>query len=1023
MNLPRVRASFAATLAATLAAALAAPCVHAQESEPPSPEGPGSTGRGMQIETIPDHPPPGPLPRVRWYTLDTPHFHVHFYGEERAMAEHAAIIAERAFKLNTRYLNWRPSGRINLTIEDQTDFADGYASSVPYNYVFGFAAPPGALDELNDFDDFIKLLITHEMTHVVHLDTILGFARFYNFIFGKLYSPNLSQPNWWVEGLAVLMESRQTTGGRIRSTLFDMELRVPFLENRLLGLDNVSNQPLVFPQGTAAYLYGSSILKYVEDRYGPAALQEISHRYGGALIPGAINRVTSEAIGKGYTGFFADGIWDGWKRSQSHKYALEVDDARRRGITIERRITYDAPGPRGDGFTPSFARDGTILYHRANTNQAPAFVRLDPQTGQGKVLAEVYGAGHGVLTPDGRTLVYSRQSLLPLRWRIAGASNLSWNDLFALDLATGEERELTRARRAEEPMVSPDGKQIACTVGGPGTRELALVPITGGVPLVLGAGLPGLAYTPTWSPDGRHIAYSRWEPGGYRDIHIYDLDKGVDRELMHDRAMDMDPEFTPDGRFLLFTSDRTGIHNIYAYELETNRLAQVTNVLAGAFQPTVSPDGKTLVYMGFTSAGFDLFTTPLDPWSWLPAQPFANTRPDAPSDPASVVDSPDAYPGEPPVNPFPQQIAAYEPWKYLYPHNWQLKFLTDPFGIGDSAEFQFAISDPVAKHTLSFDAIVPANFDASLRLDYSYTVLWPAFGASLSRTSLIANDLIIDGTRVGYVQRSVGASVYTSLPVLRTPASSGDMTFGYAYFNYGPANHFPVADPTRGIIQPPAIGPDNSLFMSWSYSNAHAWPYSISLQEGRVLSLNLGIADPSLGGRYHGTVLNWAWREYMTPPWARLHALGVLYSGGISIGDRHGLFGLGGYVEQDLLRSLFLNQRQCCTYLRGYSPNVMVGDQYHLLSAEYRAPLLWFERGYSTFPLYLRRLNGAVFGDAGEAFFGSFKPGNIRYGVGAEVRLSAVLVYYIETELQIGFARGLSTGGSNHYYIVSTFPF
>ena len=157
---------------------------------------------------------------------------------------------------------------------------------MPQNFIFGFGAPPGSLDELNDFDDYLKLLITHEFTHVVHLDTILGFARLYNFLLGKLYAPNLSQPNWFVEGLAVLMETRQTTGGRLRSTIFDMELRVPFLEGRMLGLDAVSNGPLVFPQGTAAYLYGSSILKYVEDRYGPRALREISHRYGREPHPG-----------------------------------------------------------------------------------------------------------------------------------------------------------------------------------------------------------------------------------------------------------------------------------------------------------------------------------------------------------------------------------------------------------------------------------------------------------------------------------------------------------------------------------------------------------------------------------------------------------------------------------------------------------------------------------------------------------------------------------------------------------------
>src|SRR4051812_20951191 len=129
-------------------------------------------------------PPLGRLPQVRWYTLDTPHFHIHFYEDERAMASHTALIAERAYRLITRYLNWQPSGRVNITLNDQTDFADGFASSVPHNFIFGFGAPPGAMDELGDFDDYMKLLITHEFTHVVHLDTIIGCPRLIDTLFG-----------------------------------------------------------------------------------------------------------------------------------------------------------------------------------------------------------------------------------------------------------------------------------------------------------------------------------------------------------------------------------------------------------------------------------------------------------------------------------------------------------------------------------------------------------------------------------------------------------------------------------------------------------------------------------------------------------------------------------------------------------------------------------------------------------------------------------------------------------------------
>jgi Tol biopolymer transport system component len=1012
MKMPESQRALLSLLVAFAASALPAPA-SAGDPSPDIAEGDATS----------EHPPAGPAPDVRWYTLDTPHFHIHFYEDERPFAEHAAIIAERAYRLNTRYLNWRPSGRVNITLNDQTDSANGFASSVPNNFIFGYGAPPGPLDELNDFDDYLKLLITHEFTHVVHLDTILGFARINNFIFGKLYAPNLSQPNWFIEGLAVLMETRQTTGGRLRSAIFDMELRVPLLEGQLFGLDAVSNGPLAFPQGTAAYLYGSSILKYVEDRYGPAAIREISHRYGATLIPGGINRITERTVGKGYAGVLGPGIFDAWKLSLSHKFALEVEEARRRGLTAERRLTFEAPGPGGDGFTPHFFADGTVLYHRANYDQAPAFVRLDPKTGTAHVLAEVHGAGLGTPTPDGRAIVLQRQNLVPIRWRISGASNLPWNDLFRLDLATGEERELTRARRAEQPDVSPDGTQIVCTIGGPGTRKLALVPIDGGVPRVLGDDLPGFAYSPAWSPDGRLVVYSRWKPGGFRDIHLYDVATGADRALMHDRALDVDPRFSPDGQYVVFSSDRTGIYNVFAYELATGHLAQVTNVLAGAFQPAVSPDGKLLVYMGFTSAGYDLFSAPFDPWSWLPAQPFANARLDAPEDLGSLADSPDALPGEPPVTPFEETITPFQPWKYFYPHSWIVNLLTNPFGLGDSGQVQFSVGDPVGNHAIAVNAMVPSNGDASLRLDYSYARLWPSFGLTATRTALVANDLVIDGARVEYRQLSESGSAFVGLPVLRTPASSADVSFGYTYSAYAPEGPLPVADPTQGITIRPEIGPDANLFVTWAFSNVHTWAYSISGQEGRRLQLSWQISDPSLGGRFHTTEFTWAWTEYLTPPWARLQALALSYSGGIGIGDKRALFGVGGYREQDLLRSLFLNHRQCCSYLRGYPPNTAVGDQYHLLSTEYRSPLLWIERGFSTFPIYLRRLYGAAFVDTGAAFFGALRPGDIHVGVGGELRFQFKLAYYIESEIQLGVARGLTKGGADQIYLVTSFPF
>ena len=66
---------------------------------------------------------------------------------------------------------------------------------------------------------------------------------------------------------------------------------------------------------------------------------------------------------------------------------------------------------------------------------------------------------------------------------------------------------------------------------------------------------------------------------------------------------------------------------MYALELDTGRLRQVTNVLTGAYMAEPSPDGKTLAYVGYTTAGFDLFAMPLDEATWTDAAPYVDDRP------------------------------------------------------------------------------------------------------------------------------------------------------------------------------------------------------------------------------------------------------------------------------------------------------------------------------------------------------------------------------------------------------------
>jgi hypothetical protein len=372
--------------------------------------------------------------------------------------------------------------------------------------------------------------------------------------------------------------------------------------------------------------------------------------------------------------------------------------------------------------------------------------------------------------------------------------------------------------------------------------------------------------------------------------------------------------------------------------------------------------------------------------------------------------------------PFVTRFTSYKPWLYIYPRKWDVRYYSDALGMGGTVYLSTTMSDPAQHHVLSATLLIPEG-DISAEVGYSYLRFWPSFDLSLRRTAARPYGLIIDGVNTTYTQHILGASAAIGLPLLRQPASSTDILFGYDYTAYGPAELFPVADPTTGITRRPEVGPDADLFLKWTFYNVVAWPYSISGQAGRRLDLYMRFSDPALGGRFQTTELTWSWAEYLTPPWARLHAVGLLYRGGVGIGDKRDLFALGGFAAQDTLRTIFLNQRGCCVFLRGFPPNSIVGDAFQAFTAEYRLPLLWIERGYQTFPLYLRRVWGSTFVDVGNAYFGAFHPKDLKADVGVEAHLQFNVAYFLELEVQVGFAHGFQAPGGNQLYFLAAASF
>jgi eukaryotic-like serine/threonine-protein kinase len=114
----------------------------------------------------------------------------------------------------------------------------------------------------------------------------------------------------------------------------------------------------------------------------------------------------------------------------------------------------------------------------------------------------------------------------------------------------------------------------------------------------------------TWMPDGRVVYVSR--ANGSQDIWLMDQNGKNQKQLTTiDTRIDRYPAVTPDGRYIIFVSTRTGNSHIYRYDLASGEQKQLTNGLSEEF-PEVSADGKWVIYASTESIKHTLWKVPID---------------------------------------------------------------------------------------------------------------------------------------------------------------------------------------------------------------------------------------------------------------------------------------------------------------------------------------------------------------------------------------------------------------------------
>ena len=892
----------------------------------------------------------------RWLSFTTEHFQFNYLEAHQIQADRAAIIAEKAWAIITSDLKWEPKDKVQVVIVDDFDISNGFATPQPYNQMRLFLSPPENMSGLASYDDWMNLLITHELTHVVQLDMAMGAPSVLRKILGRnmFTFPHAFTPGFMVEGLAVYKETDHQAGfGRGQSTHYETLMRQEVIN----GIDDLSEITLPlrdWPFGKQ-YLYGYYYYAFLSERYGEQKITQYLNNYSRKLLPYFLqNRTARQVFGKSH-----EDLWPEFKSWLEIRFVPQITQIEQQPLVAGKALTSE-----GFALDPIAANNTYYYYLHSNGMDRRAIIKMDV-SGQKTTVMPVGNLIDMDVTEDNRLLI--------TRYVYDGDGR-GWSDIFEID--NDREIRLTEGKRYRTARWLNQGNNIIAKRISGGFSQLDLLGADGKFIKQLWRGtLDEVVGDFSISQDDHTlVATVKRKQQGW-NLELFDIDSTTWKKLTDTRAIESGARFSDDDTAIIYSANYADTFNLYRMVLDTGEVQTISHVMGGAIKPALV--GNQIYYQDINAAGYShyqlTFGDKLESFNITSQQ--------------DTYDYEDQY----------QQAhnrslpRDYSPWSTLTPRQWF------PIMFSNEETSQIGAftmgTDALSRHSY----IASATYDVDNELSaagaiYYYDSRWVLLAQRSHNYSTLTNGLHV--RREDYLELA-------RINIFNAFEDALDFSVGISIDN--------EQDLTGPGFTPRYFDTKNILYgLRLDFDNRESYSQSISPSWGNRSSLIIESND-SANSFFSGEVYSANFSQLFDLPGNQVLAINISGAYGTDYPEP---FSLGG-ESSAFYQPLFGRNSWA---LRGYDSSVQVGTRIQTNSIEYRFPIANIERNWNLLPIGIGQISSNVFIENGSAWRKGSKADYLS-AVGFEINSELVIGYGLALPINLGYAYGLDDvlGGNRAY--------